>query len=159
MSERINALKKDLLQTRIYTNTVLDQVNDRWDEQVYSEGLQWTIKQLVHHLADADRGHNNQVMGIAEGRNIIPEDFDVERYNTSITRKTVEKSAEASRESLEKSRQQLLTWLDTLDDNTLDKKGRHASLRIMSIENIVLFMAKHETDHVKDIANTLNIDV
>lgn len=159
MSERVNRLKKDLLQTRDYTNAVLDQVDDRWDTLVYSDGLKWSVRQLLHHLADADRGHNNQVMGIAQGRNIIPEDFDVERYNASITRKTAEKTVEESRASLEKSRQELLDWLNTLDETTLDKKGRHASLRIMSIENIVLFMAKHEQDHVNDIANTLEINV
>ncbi len=159
MSERVNRLKKDLLQTRDYTNAVLDQVDDRWDTLVYSDGLKWSVRQLLHHLADADRGHNNQVMGIAQGRNIIPEDFDVERYNASITRKTSEKTVEESRASLEKSRQELLDWLNTLDETTLDKKGRHASLRIMSIENIVLFMAKHEQDHVNDIANTLEINV
>lgn len=160
MSSRIEAIKQRLADSRHYLNSILDQVGDRWESQVYADGLGWNVRQLVNHLADADKGHNNQVMNIAEGRDIIPEDFDLERYNRRITEKTAEKTADESRADLEASRNKLNEWLSTLDESKLDQKGRHASLRILTVEQILLqVMVTHERDHANDIAAALNIQL
>lgn len=158
MSERIEEHREILASARAYLNNVLDQVGDRWEEQVYSDGLGWTVKQIVHHLADADRGHNFQLLGIANGQSPIPEDFDIERYNANVTKKTVEKSVEQSRADLSENRASLNEWLDNLDESQLELEGRHASLKIMSISQILKLMAGHERLHAKDIADTLGID-
>jgi hypothetical protein len=158
MSDRIAEHRDILVSARAYLDNILDQVGDRWDEQVYSDGLGWTVKQIVHHLADADRGHNFQLLGIAQGQSPIPEDFDLERYNASVTKKTVEKSVEQSRADLNENRASLNEWLDNLDEATLDVEGRHASLKIMSVSQILKLMAGHERMHAKDIADALGID-
>jgi uncharacterized protein (TIGR03083 family) len=159
MGKRVQQIREELAASRSYLDQVLDQVGDRWEAQVYVDGLGWTVRQLVSHLADADRGHNAQVMNIAQGVDIIPEDFDTERYNRRTTEKTTEKTAEQARAELAEHRQQLNQWLDTLDDDALDRKGRHASLRIMSIEEILRFLANHEKQHAEDIARALEIRV
>lgn len=158
MSSRIEEMKQRLAAARQHLNTVLDQVGDRWESQVYSDGLGWTVRQLVNHLADADKGHNNQVMNIAEGVNIIPEDFDIERYNRRITEKTAAKTAAESRVDLETSRHKLNEWLNTLDETKLDQKGRHASLRILTVEQILQVMVDHERNHANDIAAVLDTE-
>lgn len=151
-------LRETLDKSRDYLNRVLDQVDDRWETPVYSDGLQWTVRQIVAHLADADRGHNGQVMNIAEGRDIIPPDFDVQRYNARTTEKSAEKTAEQSRAELEASRAALITWLDALDDDKLTREGRHASLQIMPVWKILRIMALHERGHAQDIARVLEIN-
>jgi hypothetical protein len=156
MSERKEKLIARLSDSREYLNKVLDQVGDRWEEKVYSDGLAWTVRQLVNHLADADRGHNNQVMNIAEGRDIIPEDFDIERYNRRVTEKAAEKTVESARYELNQSRQMLNDWLFALNESKLDAKGRHATLRIMSVEEILYQQATHEEGHARDIAEAVN---
>ncbi|GAB4524980.1 MAG: hypothetical protein OHK0046_40250 [Anaerolineae bacterium] len=158
MSERTQTLQKRLEETRAYLNTVLDQVGERWDTPVYSDGLQWTVRQLVHHLASADSGHKNQAMNIAEGRDIIPEDFDIERYNASVTRKTADKTVEQSRMELEANRKEIMDWLFVMDEALLDKQGRHASLQVMTVEGILYNTANHELLHAQDIARVLEIE-
>jgi uncharacterized damage-inducible protein DinB len=157
MSDRISHIKTQLEESRQNLTRVLDQVGDRWEEQVYADGLGWTVRQLLNHLVDSDRGHNAQAMNIAQGKDIIPEDFDVQRYNRRTTEKTADKSAEQARAELEEHRRQLYDWLDGIDESALDQKGRHASLRIMSVEEILLFQADHERAHTDDIARTLDI--
>ncbi|NOK86049.1 MAG: hypothetical protein GFH27_549395n71 [Chloroflexi bacterium AL-W] len=159
MSERIEKYRKTLSDARAFWDSVLDQVGDRWETQIYSDGMAWTVRQIVNHVADADRGHNFQVMSIAEGQNPIPEDFDLERYNNRLTEKTIEKSAEQSRTELAETRTQLNQWLDTLDEAKLDNKGRHASLNILSVAQILRVMANHEIGHAQDIAAVLGIPI
>lgn len=158
MSERIVQIRQELAESRALLDRVLDAVGDRWETQVYSDGLAWTVRQLANHLADADRGHNHQVMNIAEGNEVIPPDFDVERYNRRLTEKTAEQSGEQARALLNASRAQLNAWLDTLDDDQLDRQGRHASLNILTVYQILQVMCEHERAHARDIAAALGIE-
>jgi uncharacterized damage-inducible protein DinB len=157
MSERIAKIKEDLADGRRYLNSVFDQVGDRWDTQVYSEGAAWTAKQLAIHLMITDKGHNNTLKGIATGEEIIPADFDLERFNRRSVEKRAEASIEEIRSSLATTAAEREEWLDTLDDATLDKEGRHGSMKILSIEKILSVVANHDRDHAADIARVLNI--
>lgn len=156
------SLSKDQLiaklnEARAYFNQVLDSVEGHWDAKVYSDGLQWDVRQVAVHVADADRGHNRQVMGIAEGQEVIPPDFDIERYNQRTTEKTTQKSAEQARAELADTRAALLAWLEALDETKLDVIGRHASLRMMSVRDILRMMCLHEKGHADDIVKALNL--
>lgn len=155
MSERITQHKEKLVAARARLNEVFDQVGDRWDTQVYSEGAAWTIHQLALHLMITDKGHNNMLMGIAKGENTVPEDFDLERYNKRSVEKNAETTIDQIRQGLSTTREQLNTWLDTIDDATLEKKGRHGSMHILTISQILDVMAGHERDHANDIAKVL----
>lgn len=160
LSERIQNIKNELDASRRHLDTILDQVGNRWDTQVYSNGAAWTVGQLLTHLAISDKGQTNVVAGIAEGREVVPADFDLDRYNQRSVEKRADLTVEQARSELAVSRQQLNAWLDTIDDATLDKKGRHASLQILPIERILTdMMAGHERAHADDIARVLGVSV
>lgn len=154
---RLEEIKAELDAAREDLNRALDQVGERWETRVYSDGLQWTVRQLVAHLADAEKGHLNMAMGAVEGKDTIPEDFDIERYNASRTRKNAEKTVEESRESLAASREALNEWLFTLSAEQLNRKGRHATLRMMTVEQILRTNALHERMHTNDLITALEI--
>ncbi len=157
MSERFQQLKAKMDAARERLNTVLDAVGDRSEVQVYSDGAAWNVRQLAIHLAESDRGQTNVVKGIAVGQEIVPADFDLNRYNKRSVEKRAEMTIEQARESLDATRRDLYEWLDTQDESVLAKQGRHASLRILSIEQLLDVMADHERDHADDIARTLGI--
>lgn len=157
MSERIQRIKADLADGRARWNMVLDQVGDRWDTQVYSEGAAWTVRQLAIHLMVTDKGHNNTLKGIANGEETIPPDFDLERFNRRSVEKRAETSVEEARAALEQTDAERDSWLDSIDDAILDKQGRHGSMHILTIERILKVIADHDRDHANDIARVLNI--
>jgi uncharacterized damage-inducible protein DinB len=134
-------------------NAVLDAVGDRWETQVFSDG--WTVHQLAIHLALGDRGLIHQVKGIAEGREVIPADFDLDRYNRRSVEKRADMTIAEVRQALDAQRADLLTWLDGIDDAALDVRGRHSSLKIMSVSEILTQMVNHERLHTGDIARVL----
>jgi hypothetical protein len=161
MSEKMDYLKNRLTKSRAHLDFILDQVGDRWDIQIYADGAAWTTKQLLIHLADADRGQSNLVMNIAKGENPIPEDFDINRYNQRSVEKRADMTVEQARAALNDNRASFLLWLDSIDNDTLETtlamSGRHASLQILTIEQIIKVMSNHERGHADDIAKVLNI--
>jgi uncharacterized protein (TIGR03083 family) len=155
----LDEIRDELSATRRVLNAVLDQVGDRWDAPVYSEGAAWNVRQLLMHLAITDQAHNNMVMGFAEGREIVPADFDVERYNRRSVEKRADMTPEQARQSLAESRGALLQWLDGVtDESVYEKTGRHGSMNIYSIRQILRLMGQHEQNHALDIARVLGIE-
>lgn len=151
-AERFHKYLDRLAASRARLNAVLDAVPaDAWERQIYSDGAQWTLRQLLIHLMVSDRGQNNVVMGIAADREVIPPDYDVNRYNQRSVEKQAEVTVEQARAGLVESRQQLLTWIDTADEAILDKQGRHALMQILTIAQIFNVMSRHEEGHANDI--------
>ena len=157
MSERIAALQRNLADARAELNRVLDAVGERWQESVYSDGAQWTVQQVVVHLMSSDRGQTNLLKAIARGEEGVPADFDLERYN----RRSVEKQAAATpaelRAAMTAAAAERAAWLAAQDESVLDKTGRHASMRVLSIEQILNVIAGHDRAHADDIAKALKI--
>lgn len=152
VSVRLEQLMARLQEARNNLNLVLDRVPaGLWEQQIYSDGAQWTLRELLIHLMISDHGQNNVLMGIAEGKNIIPDDYDLNRYNSGSVSKRKEVSLEFARNALTESRQRLIDWLSEIDDSVLDKEGRHASMQILSIAQILDVMAQHEEGHTRDI--------
>nr|MBA3875082.1 DinB family protein [Anaerolineae bacterium] len=156
-SQHSQELKAALAESRQHLNHVLDQVGERWDTQVYTEGAAWTVGQLAIHLMISDKGQTNTAMAIARGEDLIPADFDLERYNRRSVEKRADTTMDAVRKGLAESFTEREAWLDTLDDDTLEKRGRHGSGRILSVAEIMRVMADHERAHADDIAKVLDI--
>ncbi len=159
MSDKIEQVKIRLDNSRRYLNNVLDQVGERWDTQVYADGAQWNIGQLLTHIMISDAGHVKMVTGVAAGQQVIPDDYDLQRYNQRSVEKRAETSPTDARKAMEASRAELLAWLDSIDDSVLAIEGRHANMQVMPISEMLKILAHHERDHARDIANTLGIEV
>lgn len=159
VSERIQKHIQRLTESRAKLYKVLDHIGERGNEQIYSDGAQWTIHQLMIHLVIADQGHNAMAMGIAAGQEVIPADYDLERFNRRSVEKRGEMTLAQAREALIKNREALLAWLNTLDDVLLDQEGRHASMIMMSVNQILQTHAAHEDLHTRDIAAKLGIEL
>jgi hypothetical protein len=56
---------------------------------------------------------------------------------------------------LQLNRNDLFITIDNLKPEDWQKKGRHASLRILTIEEIITLIADHEKDHLKKIQHSL----
>jgi len=152
---QIEALQEQLSQARAHLLAALSRIGDQAEAQIYSEGAQWTLRQLAIHLMIADQGHNNMMMAAARGENIIPEDYDLERFNKRSVEKASELSLQQAIERMTESRRALLAWLADKDDEVLAHEGRHATLQMMSIAQMMGVMAAHERGHADDILRFL----
>jgi len=151
-SERIETIIDRLQTSRERLNAVLDRVPESlWEQEIYNDRDKWTLRQLLIHLMVVDQGQANVTRGVAEGKNLIPEDYDLNRYNSTSVGKRQAVTVEEARASLAQSRASLITWLNQIDDSVLDKEGRHAILQTMSVDQMLNVIAGHEEGHTMDI--------
>ena len=152
MNDRKEKVLEKLTRVRQQLLQLVAEVDDAgWERKIYSDSDQWQVSDLFRHIVDAEPGMTGFIKNVRDGGYGVPPDFDLARWNASRVKKFGELSIEQLTAELTKNRTKLLEVVDTLKAEDWDKKGRHASLRIMTIEEVLHRIADHESEHMEDI--------
>lgn len=154
--ERKEAIKAKLAANREAFMATMDGLSaEQWDLQAYSEGSEWRVVDILRHVADSERGMTALMVQIKAGGGGVPEDFDLARWNQRVVNKLADKGPQELLAGMADSRQALLEFIDSLEETDWDKKGHHASLKIMTIEEVCHLIADHEALHLAGIHEAL----
>ncbi len=151
--EKKEAIKEKLTAVREETVRVLEGfTEEQWNAPVYSdEGAEWRVIDVVRHVADSERGMTALMAQFQAGGEGVPADFDLQRWNRRVVAKLQDKGPADLLAGMAANRQALLAFIDTLADDDWPKKGRHASLHILTIEQVCHLIADHERTHIAEI--------
>jgi hypothetical protein len=130
---------------------------EAWETAVYHEESNWTITDILRHLVDAERGMTGLISQWQQGKNPVPPDFDLERWNNRVIQKAADKSSTELLIEFNENRSKLFTLIKTIQPEDWAKQGRHGSLRIMSIEEVCHLIADHERDHLRAMAQAKEV--
>jgi uncharacterized damage-inducible protein DinB len=113
---------------------------------------EWTVRDLLIHLTTSERGVQDLLEGLLRGDSIVPADFDLDRWNRSqVSRsKFRELTLEQLREAIVASRRRTLQLIDRMTEADLDRRGRHALGREVSLGETLRIMAAHERVHMEE---------
>ena len=158
MSNRVTDILNSLEQTRHEVKQVLDRLQlADWEKEIQDDDQKWTVRQIVSHMVSAQKGMSVQIVRIKEGEEGVSPDFDVHRWNQRSVQKSADKTPQELLTALDEDRAVLKQTVSGLQEADLDKRGRHGSLKIMTIEEIALLIGTHEADHARIIANRLGL--
>lgn len=156
MDDKKLGIVKKLNDERQSLMLFFDQLEEKdWKTAVYHEEKEWTITDILRHLVDSEQGMTNMMMQWQQGNNPVPPDFDLTRWNNRAIQKRADKSPEDLLENMRANRIDLLSFIETLQDEDWEKQGRHGSLRIMTIEEVCHLIADHERDHMRVMKEVL----
>ncbi len=158
LDERKHLIHDHLLQTREELLEVVGQLQlADWDKVIHSTEIGWTVKQIMLHLATSETGQLKTARAIAAEQPTVPDDFDLNRYNSRQVEKNKDKQPPEILFSLGESRQQLLAYLAEVSAVDLEKCGRHARGDIISLEQLFYRIGEHEAEHAGQIKTALNL--
>jgi uncharacterized protein (TIGR03083 family) len=153
MTDSQKTMIKDKLATaRVGLLDVVDPFGDaEWATVVYSEEQEWTVADILRHLTGAEASMTRLIELIRDGGDGVPADFDLQRWNSRGVQKAGNKLPSQLIAEMSPNRARLIETIDSLQDDDWSKSGRHGSLRIMTIEQILNLIADHEMQHTQDI--------
>jgi hypothetical protein len=157
MSERTDELRSHMENRHAETWPFLQELQESdMPVEVYSsEEGSWTVKDLLGHLADGERGNFSQAERLVAGEQTVPEDFDLDRWNRGAVRRAANTSPADLLEVVAESYSSALAFLDKLDESDLDKVGRHSTGEMLTVEGFLRRMVNHRLEHVTDIKSAL----
>jgi len=157
MSKR-ETYKQQLTQARA---ELIDLLNSLTPEQlqtpVISEGQHWTPLDIAAHLLENEQAMSIHVHKIRTGRETVPEDFDLERWNAGLKKRAKERSLPELLDKLVQTRAKTFEVLDSIQNEEWALTGRHPLRGLISIEQYYQTIAGHDAWHTKDIKQGLGL--
>jgi hypothetical protein len=87
---------------------------------------------------------------IASGGEGAPEDIDIDLFNKTEIERVRNQSIDELIPSLDDVRASVIAWIQELDDETLDRTGRHPVLGIVNVETVIYSIYAHQLLHMRD---------
>jgi len=127
--------------------------------QVYPDGAQWTVQQVLAHFAAIERSMHRLFTNILSGGPGAPPDFDFERYNLSQTRKYDSLTLEELVERFTAVRKETIRIVREMKEEDLDREGLHAFHGKGTLDRFVRWAYEHARIHEEDIRKKLETTV
>jgi uncharacterized damage-inducible protein DinB len=128
---------------------------DQWKVEVYTEGAVWTIRSILAHLMTAERAFVKLFENIRQGGAGVSEDFVIDRYNARQQEKTQDVSPQELLKQFQSVRDEMISWVSSIDDADLERTGRHPFLGVTTLHEMVKMIYIHNQIHYRDIRRVL----
>jgi DinB superfamily len=122
-----------------------------WDLQVYSDGGQWRIRQILAHFVAAEASIQRLLKNILDGGEGTPLDFDLNHFNESRVSRLEGTPPSELLSEFYLLRQQTAQLVAGINPEDLARTGRHPFLGVASLEEIIKLMYRHNQIHQRDI--------
>ena len=123
--------------------------------QVYQDGAQWTVQQVLAHFIAIERSMQALFRNILAGGPGAPPDFDFERYNRSQTGKYDGLTLDELIERFKAVRQETIRIVREMKEEDLDREGMHAFHGKGKLDRFIRWAYKHARIHEDDIRKAL----
>jgi uncharacterized protein (TIGR03083 family) len=123
--------------------------------QLYEDGAQWTVQQVLAHFAAIERSMHRLFTNILAGGPGAPPDFDFERYNLSQTRKYDGLTLDDLIERFKAVRQETIRIVREMKEEDLDREGMHAFHGHGRLDRFIRWAYEHVRIHEEDIRRKL----
>ena len=130
--------------------------NGQWSKIIYTDHVEWTICDVLTHFVSTEISLLHLFDNINKGRFGTPVDFSIDKFNR---KEVVELHIFSPHELLNKfilAREQMITWVSSLSELDLIKKGRHPFFGWTILAEMIKMVYLHNQIHCRDIQRVLN---
>lgn len=125
--------------------------DEQWNQEVYTEGSTWTIRNVLSHFVTSERGLIKLFEQIRQGGAGAADDFSIDRYNAAMQERSKDLSVSELLEQYKLVRANSISWVSSLKDEELEIMGRHPFLQMTTIREMIKMLYIHNMTHYRDI--------
>ncbi|MEW5830500.1 MAG: DinB family protein [Chloroflexota bacterium] len=129
---------------------------EQWQQTVYTEGAEWTIRSVLAHFVMAERGFLKLFDNILGGGPGVSEDFSIDRYNARQQEKTRDMTPAELLQAYRDVRAEIIAWVSQRSQADLQLQGRHAAMGFTTLLEMVKMIYLHNQMHLRDIKKRFN---
>jgi hypothetical protein len=128
---------------------------EQWDIQVYSDGTQWTLCQILTHFVSSEVSFNRLIENILQGGEGAPEGFDIDVYNEKKVLQLRDSSITEMLERFDNARQRNIELVSQMTADDLLIEGRHPFLGVVPLKDMIKLIYRHNQIHQRDMRKKL----
>ena len=131
--------------------------DDQLSVQVYIDGAEWTVKQVLAHFITIERSMHWLFKNMLSGGSGSPDDFDVDRFNLTQPKKLDGLTVEELIEQFKSVREDTIAIVRGMTEQDLNREGRHPFHGQGKLERFIIWAYEHVGIHENDIRKALRI--
>ena len=131
--------------------------DDQWQKEVYTEGITWTIRNVLSHFVTSERGLLKLFEQIRQGGAGAAEDFSIDRYNAAMQDRMKNVSPQELLQQYKEVRANAIAWVSGLKESELEIAGRHPFLGQTLIREMIKMLYIHNQLHYRDMKKALKL--
>lgn len=128
---------------------------DDWLAQVYTEGTQWRITQILAHFISAEYAFQLYGRDILAGGEGAPEDFVIDEFNQREVAAMEAATPDQLLVQFERARDETIEFVASMSDEDLQREGRHPFFGWGAVDKFLKLIYRHNMIHQRDIRRTL----
>lgn len=157
-TDKKTKLKEQLAQSKAELEALLRSLDEtQLHTPVISEDSRWTALDILAHLVENERGMSIHIHKIRQGRETVPEGFDLDQWNAGLKQRMERFTLPELLDSLNQTRARTLQELETINDEEWTLTGRHPSRGVITVEQYYETMVMHCRWHIRDIKAGLGL--
>ncbi len=125
------------------------------DIQVYPDGAQWTVKQVLAHFVAIEKSMHWLFRNILAGGPGSPQDFDVDRFNLKQTARFDDCPVHELVRHFGEIRKETMRIVSGMSDGDLDRQGWHVFHGRGRMERFIRWAYEHAQAHEEEIKAVL----
>lgn len=129
--------------------------DDQWNQEVYSEGTTWTIRNVLAHFVTSERGLIKLFEKIRQTGEGAADDFSIDRYNAAMQERTKELTPQELLEQYREIRASSIAWVSSLKEEELEITGRHPFLGQTLLREMIKMLYIHNLTHYRDMKKVI----
>ena len=129
---------------------------EQLDQTIYTEGSQWTARQVLTHFVFSEHSLCRLVKNIAAGGSGSPENFDIDGYNERKVKDFEKTALPELLEQFRQNRKNTAMVVANLQVEDLQRQGRHPFLGIAPLAEIIKIIYRHNQIHQREIRQELS---
>lgn len=135
---------------------IINLTQEQWALTIYSDGSQWTIRQLLGHFVSSEESFTRLIENVLHGGSGAPEDFNIDTYNERKVQQLDELSIAELITRYEQARNRNVVLVSEMSTDDLLKEGRHPFLGVVPLTDMIKLIYRHNQIHLRDIRRLLN---
>ena len=128
---------------------------EQWDQEVYTEGATWTIRNVLAHFVTSERGLLKLFEQIRRGAAGAADDFSIDRYNAAMQERTKNATPQELLDQFKEVRAHAVAWVSGLQESELEITGRHPFLGQSLVREMIKMLYIHNLNHYRDMKKAL----
>jgi hypothetical protein len=129
--------------------------DEQWNQEVYTEGTTWTIRNVLSHFVTSERGLVKLFEQIRRGGAGSPDDFSIDRYNAAMQERTRDLPSHELLDQYRQVRANTIAWISGLQEDDLNVTGRHPFMGQTELREMIKMLYIHNLTHYRDMKKVL----
>lgn len=126
-----------------------------WEQQVYSTGPGWQVRQILAHFISAERAYQKYIADVLAGGAGAPRDLDIDAFNEVETPRLSNVPVKDLLAQYRQARAETLRMTENLDEADLTRLGYHPWFGEKELSWYLKLLYRHNTMHLQDVRKAI----